>query len=161
MTAFVNPEIYRQHLVQQFELLGKLDSLEIPPTILPVWIMGERVAGEVTATAPIYDTWSTDEVANPAANTVLADTGALTAGIYDCCFSLTGSSGVDVPFLIQHRNAANSANVKTFNLVLSNGPLRFEFPVTLALNERLRFVVGTVGPVSGRVASCIAHGARS
>jgi len=84
----------------------------------------------------------------PAANTVLADTGALAAGQYDIEVDAGSSDTVALGkhIEIQHRNAANGANLHTYVIP---GPLAQSFvwkKIHVALNERIR---GQSGVIAG------------
>jgi hypothetical protein len=81
---------------------------------------------------------------DPADGSILADTGALAAGQWKLCVTLSSGRGITTgraEFTVQHRNAANSANIAAgaINLQLLDGDnLTFDYLVTLAANERVR-----------------------
>jgi predicted component of type VI protein secretion system len=81
------------------------------------------------------------------AGTVVADTGALVAGTYivEVIASIFGVPTAGVGLEIQHRNAANSANVSVLGGTSPAGDLDTAIgEVTIAANERIRVVVGAV-----------------
>lgn len=97
------------------------------------------------------NTWATNKAAAPAANALLATTGALPAGLYDFQIHLVCS---DTPapgrgIVVEHRNAADAATLKdlggatpetTVDLVIKN--------YRLALNERIRVIAGTAAAIA-------------
>jgi hypothetical protein len=83
----------------------------------------------------------------PAANAVVADTGQLPAGDYlvEVELSAAGVLAAGKALLVQHRNAGNSADVNTLGGCPAATSRSIEVGrVTLALNERIRVVVGAV-----------------
>jgi hypothetical protein len=57
--------------------------------------------------------WQTEGLkTNPNADTVLADTGELTEGIYDFMLFLNVNTAATQTFAVQYRNAANNATLK-------------------------------------------------
>jgi hypothetical protein len=84
--------------------------------------------------------WFTNGVlTNPAINTILADTGALTEAGGPVSTRVVVSSTVISAPIFELRNAADSANISSQALILAaNTSLEIEFPVTWAAGERLR-----------------------
>ena len=98
--------------------------------------------------------WTSGSIlTNPIATTVLVDTGALSAGRY--LFSVSAESDVAWIYDIQHRNAANGANVAAQRRRPAAGSEDFLFPnkITIAENERVRLLL--VNGVTGEVQACI------
>ena len=98
--------------------------------------------------------WTSGSVlTNPTANTIIVDTGALSAGRY--LFAISGESDVAWVYDIQHRNAANSANVSAQRRRPASGSEDFLFPnkITIAANERVRILLTT--GVTGEIQACI------
>jgi hypothetical protein len=95
----------------------------------------------------------------PAANAVQADTGQLSAGNYEFVVNLSASDTVAVGkgLIVEHRNAANNATVVVLGAVAPSGAVALHIPrITLAANERVRVIVGTVsGAASSRYVSSI------
>lgn len=102
--------------------------------------------------------WVTEDViSGPSANDVLADTGSLGGGSYNL-YSLTVSASLAATVEIQHRNAANNANVFSQRYFLSAlNPLCLPFsgspPFTLDTNERIRVVITSALPLGSIQAS--------
>jgi len=86
--------------------------------------------------APVID--SQGASVNPTTATVLCDTGALTGGIYSAIVIAT--STVDTQFAMQHRDAANAANVDDVQVftVLAGASIALPFRFAVNPNERLR-----------------------
>jgi hypothetical protein len=91
----------------------------------------------------------------PTAAQVVADTGALAAGVYDLEITL-GFSGVLAAgkhLSVEHRNAANAANIAQLGLApAGTGGSVYLTRVVVALNERVRVVVGAVAGAVSEVA---------
>jgi hypothetical protein len=92
-------------------------------------------------------TWFTGRVAALGIQAVLADTGALPAGVYDfeVNMALADVLAAGVGIFIEHRNAANAATLKDLGGVtpgasLSGYKIR---NYRLAANERVRLVGGS------------------
>ncbi len=101
---------------------------------------------------------SQGEQTNPTTATVMADTGALTAGqlgVYEVRVILSASA--DAEFAVQHRNAANGANVEDPAVVYvpgtASGQYLFEF---CANNVGERFRVMMNANLTGDAAAYVA-----
>jgi hypothetical protein len=82
-----------------------------------------------------------------ASGTVVADTGQLPAGVYtvEVAMHVGGVATAGVELVVEHRNAANSANVTVLGGCGTGGGAAPRFSkVTVAENERIRVVVGAV-----------------
>jgi hypothetical protein len=94
----------------------------------------------------------------PAANAVIADSGALPAGKYVVIvhYGSTGIAAVGKGMAYEHRNAANAANIHTFTWPTpSGGRIELHY-VTVALNERIRVVnATTAGEAASRYSAHI------
>jgi len=145
----VDPEL-TVDLTRLLQIRGPLGVLNVLDTIVPVVNMGDVVTRTVTVLQPSFrssDVFSNGILNGPAANTILADTGALAEGVYDLIMSF---QTFDVPnalsaFVVEHRNAANAANLAVWNyLTLSDNTVnRVAYPNQMfayefSLNERLR-----------------------
>lgn len=78
-------------------------------------------------------------IENPTTGTILADTGQLAAGIYDFLFMIDGTGAA--PFFLQHRNAANDADINYYVVHNSAAGLFLSlhvFGFKMAANERMR-----------------------
>src|SRR5260370_2139529 len=94
-------------------------------------------------------------VTNPAQNTIFGDTGPLPAGTYRITL-VAWTSAVSSPgnnFQLQHRNAANAANIDVSDVGLVANQCNYvQVIAVLALNERFRFgnfVAAFTGNASG------------
>ena len=99
-------------------------------------------------------TWFSGAVAvNPAANDILADTGALAAGVSNV--SVVVATSVAAIVSIEHRDAANTTTLHSQLVAVSGlGTLSCELPgVSLAANERIRLRNTTilVGSIQGSI----------
>lgn len=148
-------------MIEQLSLVGTVGLLDFAPTVLPVFIIGDRDLS-VEANAPVF---TSPEVFNgfaaaPAVNAIVVDTGQLVAGQFDlfAAISVMGTGLGGGHLELQHRNAANDATLavlldqpfnaiqNTSNIVLA--PMGY----TLAENERLRVQIllfGHTGAISG------------
>jgi hypothetical protein len=95
------------------------------------------------------------QVAAPGAAVVIADSGALPAGIYmaeiTLGYSAVAAAGKHIS--VEHRNAANAANIAQLGLCPGGGQVAFKIArVVLAANERIRAVGGAVVGAAGEVA---------
>jgi len=149
-------------LLADLRLIGSLGLLNFLPEVRPTYIIGSR-AGALTVTASpiiylaseIFD----GRASNPAANSVVVDTGALAAGDYDVIFLLTLTNSVMAQEFIQleHRDAANAVSLTRWPMAGRDGvlsaSLTMTFTMTLALNERFRITNGTA--ITGRVGGTI------
>lgn len=86
---------------------------------------------------------------NPTDQTLLVDTGALPAGDY--LVAVNGAASADEVFDVQHRNAANSANVNVQRRRPKAGDIDWVFSnkFTVAANERIRVLQS--GGLTGEV----------
>jgi hypothetical protein len=97
-------------------------------------------------------TTSGGQLTNPAAAAVIADTGQLGAGNWTILVIMgsenVAAAAVSRSFDMQHRNAANGANIWA-NLIsvgfAGGGNQIFAIRDTFAANERLRFIMGPTG----------------
>lgn len=91
---------------------------------------------------------------NPSSGGVVVDTGQLSEGNYLFGFLVTTSVAAIID--IQHRNAANSANIDSFRTRASQegtGHILFPSKIRLATNERIRLVMG--GTITGELQATI------
>lgn len=142
---------------------GPLTDVQLRASAVPV--SGPLTDAQLRATAvPVsmssggaYTAVGASNVA-PAANAVQADTGALPAGTYDFIIVLMVSDTVAVGkgLIVEHRNAANGATLAVLGGVSAPESITYTTRLTLALNERVRVIVGTVaGAASSRYVSSI------
>ena len=120
---------------EQFEVIDNLTAISVSGTLT---IIEQNLA----------DGWdNSGTVSNPAANQTLNDTGQLTAGIYDFLFYAASNVSGTCDFLIQHRDAPNTGNVKTQRVW---GPTAYPgndewriYGRRMAQNERMRVRITT------------------
>lgn len=92
-----------------------------------------------------------NESAAPAAGAVLADSGALVAGLYDIKVEMACS---DTPapgrgMKVEHRNAANNATIRVLGGATPETTVQVEhFRYRLAANERVRVIAGTAAAIA-------------
>lgn len=115
------------------------DSDPIPvsssPLVAPLFTSGQQVA--------------------PVAAIVVTDTGALGAGVYrvEANLGFSGVLAAGKHLTLEHRNAANAANVTQLGMCPAGGSESFVFErVVLAAGERIRAIVGAVAAAAGEVA---------
>jgi hypothetical protein len=138
-------------------LLDRLGCKPPPPegfdlinTVQPVSLVDSDIALPVITTSQLLDTASTIGLqANPAINTVLADTMALPAGNYLITVLISmADDTVAGAVALQRRNAANADNI--WQHVFQSGigtnigtpnNLQLSLRVRLAVNERIRVMV--------------------
>ena len=151
-------------LIAALNLTGTLGLLELSDLVTPVFLIGSRgivfgVENPVFGSAGI----SSGTALNPAANTIVADTGVLPDGDYDIAGNIAFAGSMvasNSAFVLEHRNAANNATLATLLSltvinVASNGVSTL--PVTgykIGLNERLRlrtWIAAFTGAVSGSI----------
>ena len=152
-------------LIDQLNLIGTVGLLDFAPTVLPVFIIGDRDLS-VDAVQPVFTSAniSGGTASNPAINTIITDTGPLPAGDYDLFgeISYAGSGSLGGTVELQHRNAANAANLAIVSRVAAMagiGVLGFSrLPLIgyrIAANERFR-IQNVVGAIAGTVSGLIA-----
>lgn len=139
------------------------DSFVLSNVVTPVSIVDTDVALTSVSTSQLLDTAnSVGEQLVPAANTVLADTGAQTPGNYLLQILISGIDAVNTPVIaLQRRNAANAANIWEHSFYAPSGAavaqvkVILNIRVTLLLNERVRVINLNVGGAASRYYSNI------
>lgn len=132
------------------------DGFEMSNTVLPVSIVDQDFPLTAVSTPPIFGApFSAGRQVAPAINTVLADTTGLAAGNWAFLVMLTGGDAAAATFIevgIQHRNAANGANIWEQTVLLfgagGNNPLNLltvAFSKSMVASERLRLIMNTGG----------------
>lgn len=161
------PEVFG---INQFLFQGLLRDFQvIAPPRSPVWYLSDTVIpvslvnSQITLDANISETamqFATNGTSvAPAANVLLADTGQLPAGRYLFrCYIGWNDTGVVNSVNIEHRNAADAADIWAFECVGdAANSVRFvqEWVETLAVNERMRLLVRVAGAAGQRYAGII------
>lgn len=148
-------------LIEQLNLIGTIGLLDFAPTVIPVYIIGDRDLS-VDAVAPA---WTSAQIVegfdtDPGFVDTIVDTGQLPAGTYDIFGAIgtkaTGAAASRIE--LQHRNAANSATVQILlSMPFTTTPSDTHATLApmgyvIAANERLRVAlpgsVNSTGPVS-------------
>lgn len=120
--------------------------------VLPVVIAGSAASIQAVSNPMTLDTpFTAGELNAPAANAILADTGAQADGIYAVTVQVGSQfqgAGLNLDWRIQRRDAANAVTVWSMpgflnlNGTTSNG--LFTFAARLLVNERIRVQAITV-----------------
>ncbi len=125
--------------------IGKLTDLDVQHVTTPDSATGVRI-GTANATTAVtreavpysFGAVHGDGVTNnPGAGTVLADTGALAAGRISLLARISTDAARD-QFVLEHRNAANTANLATMSIIVQSWA--YDFTYIVAANERFRLV---------------------
>ncbi len=148
-------------VIAALRLTGTLGLFDFSDVVIPTISVG-NVRPQTFVANPV--TYESGEIfsaytANPAINTVLVDTGALGAGVYDCIFGFSYEQiNVTMNLEFQWRNAANAANLAAWPNAISNitqtgqsmpiGP----FSLNIGLNERIR-VITLLGATTGQISA--------
>ncbi len=141
-------------IIAQLRLTGVVGLLDFLDQIRPVYIVASRAGAlALTADLPLFASAqiTSGAAANPAANTVIGDTGALPAGDYDIFASISMSGlvavGLNTLVALQHRDAADAATLATLLTASYNSAANLAMPAqlpltgyTIALDERFRFI---------------------
>jgi len=147
-------------LIRALSVVGQIGKLRVLDIVIPTISLGDVIQPTVEVRSPSYrstDVFSAGVQIAPAAGAVLADTTGLAEGIYDVQYYLTTTDTAGTRLLaLEHRNAANTATLATWEFIVYDAlgnvsrpwvlnPLAYE----IAANERLRIVVGAVAIAAG------------
>jgi len=139
-------------LIAQLNLIGTVGLLNFADTVVPTFSVGSRGVSALSEPPTFQSAEIFSGTANnPAAGTVIADTGQLAAGTFDILLHMTLAGRMNVAgdlFIIEHRNAANAATLATLLQIVSvGGAVNFvqdaAMPLvgyTIATNERIRAI---------------------
>lgn len=174
--VIVDPELIAE-VTRQFNLRGQLKPFNLTEDVVPVFDIGRLIglapqpvvtpglqtmvaAGHSLsnrhyAVAPPRQTGANASgvANNPAAGAIVGDTGQLAAGTHYCVatFSADATTGL---IELQHRNAANAADVDLWSFQLGLGVVAMVVAtIEFNLNERLRWetAVGFTGNAASNV----------
>ena len=174
MAQIVDPTLIAD-IIKQLNVRGALAPFEIAPVAVAVFDIGRLTGLDVQsvvtpglaasvligleaanfalttrepflAAADVFD----DITLNPLAGVILADTGAVAAGVTSFKVQLSQTTASGFIFEIQWRNAANAATLASFPFTKN---LVMDFVANMALNERIRLV--NVNNITATVASYI------
>lgn len=152
-------------LITQLRLTGQVGRLNFSDEVIPAFLIGSRGI-DFGGGGPSFRSPGVFNGANlnPAALTVVTDTGPLPAGTYDIqgSISFVGAFAIlpSVTLSIQHRDAANAVTLATLLLLPAHNTAVFmetELPLIgyeLGTNERIRIITSNavmVGSVAGTV----------
>jgi len=137
-------------LIRQMQVRGPLGVLGVADFVQPVYLAD---ASDLQAPAligqPVFPSTGVfsgiAQALTPAS--VLVDTNQQIAGIYDVIFGWTiaaNPGGATLRFTLEHRNAANAANLASWVFAASfDMGYTFAWALRLETNERLRVVIST------------------
>lgn len=124
-------------------------------TIIPVTIVDAEISLTTIVSPPIYTTATEGQQTAPGNGTLLATSGPLPAGNYTFLFLVSSEdSNVIGGMNLQHRDAADAANLWTHLIVLSGDGSQDQQigPIQLALLDNERVRINSQGTVAaGRV----------
>lgn len=150
-------------LIRLLSIKGAIGRMALADFVVPVVSLGDVVQPSVELLAPSYrsvDVFSAGIFVAAAVNTIHADTGALAIGTYDVQFYVTpGSQAQAIDWSMEHRDAANAANLAVWNNTDSGTQGRTFWKMTLGYelgtDERLRIKNDTVVGAGGRTYAVI------
>ena len=131
-------------------------------TLIPVSLVDSDITLNANITPVAQVLSSEGRKTAPVAGLLLADTGQLPAGLYNfvvhlSCFETVGNT----QFAVQHRNAANGANIFEGEVMSSSvtGGVNetVEWTRQMALNERLRVITPGGGTANMEFFAWIQH----
>jgi len=156
-------------IIEQLNLTGQIGLLDFLPTVQPVYLAAARsgvTLGSFDNPTFTSATIFSARTASPVAATTFVDTGQLAAGTYELMAMAEGAlhtGGADSWVMLQHRNAANNANLAEILGMPAEQNVRQRQGVNLpliryeiALNERLRWQFGSAIAGTGGVFCMIA-----
>lgn len=135
-------------LIAQLQLQGPIGLLDFNDSVQPTVLVAIRDGVSFTLASPAFTSAGifSDIAVAPVIGTVFADTGPLPAGTYDVKAGWSMSNDQNsTNFELQHRNAANAANLATWphqlqgNVIFTQMSFPISFGYELGANERLRF----------------------
>jgi len=155
-------------IISQLRLTGQVGLIDFMDAIRPVYIVAARQGAlSVSVDLPAFESGevSSGSAFDPAANTIIGDTGPLPSGIYDIWggISIAGATGVGAAaaVVLQHRDAANAATLATLLQASHTGlavtSMQAQLPLigyTLGVNERLRYI-NLTSSIAGHVGTTI------
>mgnify|MGYP000120314713 CR=1 FL=1 len=150
-------------LTRLLQIRGPLGVLNVLDTIVPVVNMGDVVPRSIRIQQPSFrttDIFGGRFFSGVAADTILADTGALAEGDYDLIISMTSRSSAALQhFNVEIRNAANTVNLAVWShsmrMVTADSIfLTLTLALVLATDERVR-VLQRVANVAGEASAVV------
>lgn len=162
-TPEVDDPLLVADLIRLLSIKGAIGRLPLADIVIPVVNLGDVVQPTVEIRSPAFrstDVFSAGVQVGAGANTVHADTGALVAGVFDVQLSIDRGNGTTnhEQWAIEHRNAANTANLAVWNYInsASRAPYAFQqtFAYEFAVGERLR-IINVVALVAGDTSNAV------
>jgi len=135
--------------------LGASSTVIPDPSVVNRNLVLEDAAVHIGGEPTINPTAASGNASAPAANAVVADSGALAAGTYyvEVSLGFSGTLAAGKHLQIEHRNAANNATVNTLGMCPAGvSTIVVRERVVVALNERIRVVIGAVAAAASEVA---------
>jgi len=156
-TPEVDDPLLISDLIRLLSIKGAIGRLPLADIVIPTVSLGDVVQPTVEVRSPAFrttDIFSQGVQTAQAAGTLLADTGQLAAGTYDVLMQfsqVTGNTGQG--HVIEWRNAANNANLATWEFTLRTQSLDavqfgFSYAFEFGTNERLRVLQATLNAAS-------------
>lgn len=148
-TPEVDDPILVADLIRLLSIKGAIGRLPLADVVIPVVSLGSVVTPTVAIRQPSFrstDVFSAGIQLTAPVNTVHADTGPLQAGVYDMLLWISRGSGstVGIQYNLEHRDAANAANLAIMSSLAESGAGFVAFQLSLAyefaLNERFRIL---------------------
>lgn len=135
-----------QNLLRDFQIVAppRVPVWWLSDTVLPVAIVNSQVNFEATLSETAMEFATEGVKVAPAANVLLADTGALPVGRYLFRVYYNYNDVSANGLTVQHRNAANAADIWAFESQTSptsNSQFTQEWVELLAQDERIRIQV--------------------
>ncbi len=134
-----------ENVVPVFDI-GRLEGLPlqevVTPALLTMVAAGPSAAARHYAAAPPDSTVLnvSSNAAASGAGSILADTGQLAAGQHYCRAFATCGDAVAARYELQHRDAADAANLAVWSFEISLGCFAIiDFVATFAVDERVRW----------------------
>lgn len=135
---------------------GPLGTVTVIPGSTPFLnVLAEDVSVKAGGAPVSNPTAAGGSAAAPTAAQVIADTGQLAAGVYyiEAFLAISGASLAGKHLVLQHRDAANAATLMELALCPAGGAMGAgRERLVVALNERVRVVVGAVAVAAAEVA---------
>lgn len=154
-TPEVDDPLLVADLIKLLSIKGAIGRLPLANIVLPVVSLGDVVTPTINVQAPAFrstDIFTAGVLGPSPAGTVYADTGSLTAGTHDLQLYIPGGDLLFPQWVVEHRNAANTAVLASWNIGHSSTlPLQIfsqTFSYEFAVNERLRVVNLTTSGVN-------------
>jgi len=146
-------------LIDQLRLTGVIGVMDFLPEVRPTFIIGARgLTATVNPPTFLQSEIFSVEATNPAANSVVVDTGQLAAGDYDVVLAW-GQTQTTVQVTspqMQLRDAADAVTLLQWFLpsnIIANVNTNITFAINILLNQRIRLFTGAalIGNIGGTI----------